>query len=82
MTISKEKLELSTLSAGISLILIIAGVLGIFYNAKADVVDRISSISQRVATQEQKTSDTDARLSRIETKLDGILTSLRANPNY
>ena len=80
MKVIKQKLEdigmwpLMGWVIGITLPLVIG--FGVF------TVQSLSADENRLSVVETKSSDVDARLDRIENKLDGVLTSLRANKNY
>lgn len=82
VTLTKEKIEVSTVSAAVGLVISVASLLAVFYNAQASTADAVSKVSERVATQEQKSKDVEASLTRIEAKLDGALTSFRQMKNY
>lgn len=49
MTINRDKIEVSTMNSVIALIVGIASIVAVFYNAKAEASDKVNAVSERVA---------------------------------
>jgi hypothetical protein len=86
MTISKERITISTTSAVISLILGIGAIFAIFYNAKADASDRVNDISQRVTKLETSVPAIEEDIKDIKEAVKDVPTLVhlvkKAYPNY
>lgn len=86
MIISRNEIKISTTNAVISLILGISAIFWIFYGAKADAVDRINDVSQRVTTVEANDKRYDSDITAIKEAVAEVPTLVkmvkRAYPNY
>lgn len=86
MTISKEKIEITTASAVIALIIGIGTIFGIFYNAKADTENKIDGVSERTAKLEAVVPLIQANVAKISSDTESVPDLVRlvkhAYPNY
>lgn len=86
MTISKEKLEISTVNAVIGMILGIGAIFAIFYNVQAATAKSINDVSERVIVVETKNQQYDKDIADIKEKVQEVPTLVRmvkhAYPNY
>lgn len=70
MTISKDKIVISTLNSTIALIIGIGSIFAIFYNSKADAEGQISNLSERLARVETVTPLVEKRLDSLDKRLE------------
>ncbi len=79
---NKGQIALSVVvGTGIALTTMIGSVFAWTYNTFAGVNDKISIQNASIATVTQKTTDIDDRLTRIENKLDSVLSLQRPLAN-